>query len=82
MTSPVGFTRRAIGATFAGQTKDDDGQAWADVEIEGIDSEVSATLCHLEISELTGRAASTGTSSPFQRNSRGYLHSHPFRLHN
>ena len=35
-----GFTRRAIGATFEGQTKEEDGQVWADVEIEGIDSEV------------------------------------------
>ncbi|RDX51467.1 hypothetical protein OH76DRAFT_1346666 [Lentinus brumalis] len=31
-----GFTRKAIGATFEGETKDGDGQAWADVEAEGI----------------------------------------------
>ncbi|KAI0752573.1 FAD binding domain-containing protein [Daedaleopsis nitida] len=34
-----GFTRRAIGLTFEGQTKEDDGQAWTDAEIEGIPSE-------------------------------------------
>ena len=36
-----GFTRRAIGATFEGQTKEEDGQVWADVEVEGIGSDVS-----------------------------------------
>ncbi|KAI0711179.1 FAD binding domain-containing protein [Cerioporus squamosus] len=35
-----GFTRKAIGATFEGQTKDGDGQAWADVEAEGVSSDV------------------------------------------
>ncbi|KAI0742772.1 FAD binding domain-containing protein [Daedaleopsis nitida] len=34
-----GFTRKAIGATFEGQTKDDDGQVWADTEIDGLSSE-------------------------------------------
>ncbi|PIL27606.1 hypothetical protein GSI_10758 [Ganoderma sinense ZZ0214-1] len=34
-----GFTRRAIGSAFEGETKEEDGQVWADVEIEGIDSE-------------------------------------------
>lgn len=36
----LGFTRRAIGSAFEGETKEEDGQVWADVEIEGIDSEV------------------------------------------
>ncbi|TFK90333.1 hypothetical protein K466DRAFT_543631 [Polyporus arcularius HHB13444] len=35
-----GFTRKAIGATFEGQTKDGDGQAWTDVEAEGISSDL------------------------------------------
>ncbi|RDX54604.1 hypothetical protein OH76DRAFT_1397960 [Lentinus brumalis] len=35
-----GFTRKAIGATFEGETKDGDGQAWADVEAEGISSDI------------------------------------------
>ncbi|KAI0711180.1 FAD binding domain-containing protein [Cerioporus squamosus] len=34
-----GFTRKAIGAMFEGQTKEDDGQAWADVEAEGVSSD-------------------------------------------
>ena len=36
----AGWTRKAIGATFEGQTKDTDGQVWADVVVEGISSEV------------------------------------------
>ena len=36
----VGFTRRAIGASYEGQTKEEDGQVWADAEVEGIDSDV------------------------------------------
>ncbi|PIL26347.1 hypothetical protein GSI_12103 [Ganoderma sinense ZZ0214-1] len=32
------ITRKAIGATFEGQTKDEDGQVWADCVIEGLDS--------------------------------------------
>ena len=36
----TGWTRKAIGATFEGQTKDTDGQVWADVMVEGISSEV------------------------------------------
>ena len=36
-----GFTRRAIGATYEGQTREEDGQVWADVEAEGIGSDVS-----------------------------------------
>ncbi|RPD65609.1 hypothetical protein L226DRAFT_530852 [Lentinus tigrinus ALCF2SS1-7] len=31
-----GSTRRAIGATFEGETKETDGQVWADVEAEGV----------------------------------------------
>ena len=38
----AGWTRKAIGATFEGQTKDTDGQVWADVVVEGISSEVGA----------------------------------------
>ncbi|TBU59346.1 FAD binding domain-containing protein [Dichomitus squalens] len=34
-----GFTRRAIGATYEGQTKEEDGQVWADAEVEGVDSD-------------------------------------------
>ena len=46
----LGFTRRAIGSAFEGETKEEDGQVWADVEIEGIDSEVIAsTEFHLEL---------------------------------
>ncbi|KAM5533896.1 hypothetical protein V8D89_012436 [Ganoderma adspersum] len=33
-----GFTRRAVGISYEGETKDLDGQAWAGVEVEGIDS--------------------------------------------
>ncbi len=36
----TGFTRRAIGCAYEGETKEEDGQVWADVEIEGIDSQV------------------------------------------
>ena len=45
----AGWTRKAIGATFEGQTKDTDGQVWADVVVEGISSEVD---CHNSIGEL------------------------------
>ncbi|KAI0659090.1 FAD binding domain-containing protein [Cubamyces menziesii] len=31
-----GVTRKLIGATFAGQTKEADGQVWADLELEGL----------------------------------------------
>ncbi|KAI0711174.1 FAD binding domain-containing protein [Cerioporus squamosus] len=31
-----GFTRKAIGATFEGETKEADGQAWSDVVVEGV----------------------------------------------
>ncbi|KAI0360777.1 monooxygenase [Trametes cingulata] len=34
-----GPTRRLIGATFEGQTKDLDGQVWVDVDIEGLPTE-------------------------------------------
>ncbi|KAI1798121.1 FAD binding domain-containing protein [Ganoderma leucocontextum] len=34
-----GFTRRAVGIAYEGETKEEDGQVWADVELEGIDSE-------------------------------------------
>ncbi|KAI0765037.1 FAD binding domain-containing protein [Fomes fomentarius] len=34
-----GFTRRAIGATFEGQTKETDGQVWAEAEVDGIGSD-------------------------------------------
>ncbi|KAI0674217.1 FAD binding domain-containing protein [Trametes maxima] len=34
-----GVTRKQIGATFEGQTKDLDGQVWADVEVEGLSSD-------------------------------------------
>ena len=37
----AGFTREAIGATFEGETKTPDGQTWADVEADGLSSEVS-----------------------------------------
>lgn len=30
-----------MGATFEGQTKDTDGQVWAEAEVEGVSSEVS-----------------------------------------
>ena len=59
--SPIytGFTRRAIGATFEGQTKDADGQAWADVEVEGISSEVGVFSCReLHYTRLTAVCAS------------------------
>ena len=37
MTYPcTGFTRKAIGATFEGQTKEEDGTVFADVEVEGL----------------------------------------------
>ncbi len=36
----AGFTRRAIGATFEGQTKETDGQVWAEAEVDGIGSDV------------------------------------------
>ena len=32
----TGFTRKAIGATFEGETKESDGIVFADVEAEGI----------------------------------------------
>nr|VWP02068.1 Flavohemoprotein (EC [Ganoderma boninense] len=32
-----GTTRKAIGATFEGQTKEEDGQVWADTVVEGLD---------------------------------------------
>ncbi|OJT13451.1 Pentachlorophenol 4-monooxygenase [Trametes pubescens] len=34
-----GITRKQIGATFEGQTKDADGHLWADVYVEGLSSE-------------------------------------------
>ncbi|RDX54609.1 monooxygenase [Lentinus brumalis] len=34
-----GFTRKAIGAKFEGETKEADGQTWADIEVEGISSD-------------------------------------------
>ncbi|KAI0674231.1 FAD binding domain-containing protein [Trametes maxima] len=34
-----GATRRLIGAAFDGQTKDLDGQVWADVDVEGLSSQ-------------------------------------------
>ena len=34
------MTRKAMGATFEGQTKEEDGQVWADVVVEGLDHEV------------------------------------------
>ena len=37
----LGFTRKAIGATFEGQTKEEDGSVFADVEVEGLSSDVS-----------------------------------------
>ncbi len=40
----AGFTRKAIGAKFEGETKEADGQTWADIEVEGISSDVSIIL--------------------------------------
>lgn len=37
----AGITRKQIGATFEGQTKDLDGHVWADVYVDGLSTEVS-----------------------------------------
>lgn len=37
----AGVTRKQIGATFEGQTKDLDGHVWADVYVDGLSTEVS-----------------------------------------
>ena len=44
--SSIGMTRKAIGATFEGQTKEADGGVWADcvLEGEGLDPEVYGVL--------------------------------------
>ena len=39
----TGVVRGFIGATFQGQTKDADGQVWAECEIEGLSDDVSAS---------------------------------------
>ena len=72
----TGFTRRAIGSAFEGETKEEDGQVWADVEIEGIDSEVGiCTRIQLGNTALTVLdVTSTGTSSLSLKHSR--MHSH------
>ncbi|CDO69064.1 hypothetical protein BN946_scf184992.g13 [Trametes cinnabarina] len=44
-----GITRKLMGATFQGQTKDEDGQVWADVELEGLTSEASSSLTNIEL---------------------------------
>ena len=36
----IGFTRKTIGATFEGQTKEGDGTVFADVEAEGVPHDV------------------------------------------
>lgn len=41
LISGVGVTRRQIGSTFEGLTKDGDGQVWADVRVENLSAEVS-----------------------------------------
>ena len=52
-----------MGATFEGQTKEEDGQVWADVVVEGLDHEV----CSLQLLKICGelkkgRKHSSGTS--------------------
>ena len=39
----TGVIRKFIGATFQGQTKDADGQVWAECEIEGLSDDVSTS---------------------------------------
>ena len=42
----AGVTRKLIGATFAGQTKEADGQVWADLDLEGLSDDVSISFGH------------------------------------
>lgn len=53
LNETAGFTRKAMGATFEGQTKDTDGQVWAEAEVEGVSSEVSTRSCQTVIIGLT-----------------------------
>ena len=39
-----GITKKIIGATFEGETKDADGSVYADVVIEGLSSEVRSAF--------------------------------------
>ena len=41
MIDTAGKTRKLIGAKFEGQTKDSDGQVYADIEIERLSIDVS-----------------------------------------
>ena len=42
LRSGTGPTRKLLGLTFEGETRDADGQGWGDVEIDGLTPEVSA----------------------------------------
>ena len=66
------MTRKSIGATFEGETRDADGMAWTDCELEGITNEVS-TLQPREVDLRTDQYHySSGIFGPSQANLRMY----------
>ena len=44
LSNLLGVTRKLIGATFEGETKEADGSVYADVVIEGLSSEVRSAF--------------------------------------
>ena len=53
LSNPLGVTRKLIGATFEGETKEADGSVYADVVIEGLSTEVRPGYYLADINELT-----------------------------
>lgn len=48
-----GPTRKLLGLTFTGETRDADGQVWGDVEIDGLPNDVGVSLPCLYCFSLT-----------------------------
>ena len=42
-----GSTRKLLGLTFQGETRDADGQIWGDVEIKGLTTDVCQASLHI-----------------------------------
>lgn len=57
-----GASRKLLGLSFEGETKDADGQVWGDVEVEGLSNDVSGFLLAVSSRiELIGNMGSSGT---------------------
>ena len=48
----LGATRKLLGLTFEGETRDTDGMVWGDVEIQGLPSDVRGIVHTLFVNSL------------------------------